>query len=103
MSHLPNSRKLWGVIIVLGALLLLAVVGAVAVSFFGVGENLFATIAAIMGSLGMGHQGAQAAADRSPNYTPSSPALVGGDEMETDCATMVPKSPPPAYTGPLVP
>lgn len=67
-EKVAESRKLLGLALVLLALLLLATLAVVAVTLFDVGESLFAQIATVMGALGIGHQTAQAAADRSPYY-----------------------------------
>lgn len=63
-----GSRKLTGLYVTVGALLALAVVGSLMWAFFSLPESLFASIGATIGTVGIGHQTAQAAADRSPNY-----------------------------------
>jgi len=65
---LGDSRKLTGLLLVLAALLLVLLVGAITWALWGVPTELFASIAALITGAGTAHQGAQAAADRSPNY-----------------------------------
>lgn len=69
-----ESRKLRGLIITLGALLVLLIVAIVAVGVFGIGEQLFTALGAYIMGIGTAHQTAQAAADRSPNY-PNYPSV----------------------------
>ena len=63
-----ESRKLSGLLIVLLALLVVLVVGVASWVLFGIPETLFASIVSGVTGIGIGHQAAQATADRSPNY-----------------------------------
>lgn len=67
---MPASRKLNGLIIVMAALLLLFVAYVVASFFVNVSEVVMTGLVSAISSLGLGHQGAQAMADRSPYYNP---------------------------------
>lgn len=79
MFPASGSRKLTGLYICLGALLVLAIIATVAVAFFHVGESLFSQLGGMITTMGGAHQTAQAMADRSPNYpnvTPGPPVSV---------------------------
>lgn len=71
-----GSRKLTGLLVTIGALLVLAIVGSLMWAFFSLPESLFASIGATIGTVGIGHQTAQAAADRSANYPNPAPTDV---------------------------
>ena len=63
-----RSRKLLGLALGLAAILLLAVVATVAMIVWELGWQLYAALGGIVGQVTSVHLGAQAAADRSPNY-----------------------------------
>jgi hypothetical protein len=63
-----ESRKLKGLVITVLALLLLFAVYLVASLFVNVSEVVITAISTAVTSLGLGHQGAQTMADRSPYY-----------------------------------
>ena len=67
-----GSRKLTGLIVVLGALCAVTVLAVVAIAIWGVDWQVFASAYTAITATGTAHQGAQAAADRSPSY-PSVP------------------------------
>lgn len=63
-----RSRKLLGLVLGLAAVLLLAVIATVAMVVWELGWQLYAALGGIVGQVTSVHIGAQAAADRSPNY-----------------------------------
>lgn len=63
-----GSRKLTGLVIVLGALCLVTIVAVIAIAIWAVDWQVFASAYTSITTIGGAHQGAQAMADRSPNY-----------------------------------
>lgn len=63
-----GSRKLTGLVVTLLVLLLVFSVYLVASLFVNVSEVVVTAISTAVTSLGLGHQGAQTMADRSPYY-----------------------------------
>lgn len=68
MFALSDSRKLTGLALVLAVLFALFVVYVVASIWVDVDGTVVGAISSAISVLGLGHQGAQALADRSPNY-----------------------------------
>lgn len=69
MNAIGQSRKLTGLVIVIGALLFVLVVGAICWAVWGVPTELFISVGGLITGSGTAHQGAQMMADRSPNYS----------------------------------
>lgn len=77
LAAAPPSRKLSGLLLVLGALLIVLVLGIACWALFGIPEQLFTAVVSGITGMGIGHQTAQASADRSefyPNKPPLPPA-----------------------------
>lgn len=72
-----DSRKLTGLYVTIAALIFTLLVGAIFWAIWGVPTELFASIGGFILGAGTSHQGAQAMADRSPNY-PNVPPTNGG-------------------------
>lgn len=68
--NLSSSKKITGLIITGAALLGLFLAYIIASLFVDVSDVVITSITSALTALGLGHQGAQAAADRSPNYNP---------------------------------
>lgn len=87
MNTIGGSRKLTGLVLVIGALLLLFAVYLIASIWINVSDVVITAISTSITGLGMGHQGAQAAQDRaqafSPNYPypPTAPAAPAGPKI----------------------
>ena len=65
---MPQSRKLSGLVLTVGALMLVLLFGAIFWAIWGVPTELFISIGGLITGSGTAHQGAQMMADRSPNY-----------------------------------
>lgn len=72
-STVSGSRKLTGLVVVLGVLLLLFAVYLIASIWINVSETVVTTISTSITALGGGHQAAQAAQDRAQAYSPNYP------------------------------
>ena len=68
-----GSRKLTGLIIVLGALVIVTVLAVAAIAIWDVDWQVFASAYTSITTIGGAHQGAQAMADRSANYPTVTP------------------------------
>lgn len=73
MFSLKDSRKLTGLAIVIGVLLLLFAVYVIASVWVDVSETVVTAISTTIGTLGGAHQAAQTMSDRSPNYPNTQP------------------------------
>lgn len=69
-----QSRKLTGLYVTIGALLVTLIIGAIFWAIWGVPTELFASIGGFILGAGTSHQAAQSMSDRSPNY-PNVPPL----------------------------
>lgn len=70
-----SSRKLTGLLLVLGTILGITIVAVIGIAIWGAPWELFASAYTAITTIGSVHQGAQAAADRSPNYSSNKSAL----------------------------
>ena len=71
-----GSRKLTGLIIVLGALVIVTVLAVAAIAIWDVDWQVFASAYTSITTIGGAHQGAQAMADRSAFYSNAAPATL---------------------------
>lgn len=69
-----GSRKLTGLIIVLGALVVITIVAVLAIAIWDVDWQVFASAYTSVTTIGGAHQGAQAMADRSAYYQSPTPS-----------------------------
>ena len=68
-----TSRKLSGLVIVLGALLLVTILAVVAIAFWAVDWQVFASAYSSITALGGSHQVMQGMQDRAQAYSPNFP------------------------------
>lgn len=93
-----GSRKLTGLVITLLALVLVFGVYLLASLFVNVSEVVVTAISTAVTSLGLGHQGAQTMADRSPYY--QSPTQFVSPPPAPYAAPPAPSSATPPYAPP---
>jgi Na+/H+-translocating membrane pyrophosphatase len=79
-EEIVGSRKLTGLVIGLGALLLLCIVAAVFVVVWGAPWELFGAFGSMVSGLVGMHQGAQASQDRAQAYSPNWPAPAAAEK-----------------------
>jgi hypothetical protein len=88
LNAIGQSRKLTGLVLTVGALMIVLIVGTIAWAIWGVPTELFVSIGGLITGSGTAHQGAQMMADRSPNY----PNVIA-EQVKADVSAGTPPAP----------